>query len=272
MPLENRGPFIVYIYRDPRPDRGREPIYVGKGTLRSGRHRQHLWRATNVRLRRKLDLIKAAGLDPIIEVVLQTEVESAAFEAERRIIAEFGRADRKEGPLCNATDGGEGATGARRSEAEKCRLRAAWPLVAAQVAAGRDQSWADPDRCSSRIRSLKAAHSRPEVREHFMASRPNRESHPERGKKIADSLRLTLAAPSAKESRSSENRRRWADEQFREMTSKAISAGRNRHWIILDDGRRFGSASEAALALGVTPDCVTLRCRKGTYTRVLKEN
>ena len=77
-----KGPFTVYVYRDPRPDRHGEVIYVGKGSVGTRRHRQHLWRATNIHLKRKLAKFSAAQLDPIIEIVGTFSIENDAFAEE----------------------------------------------------------------------------------------------------------------------------------------------------------------------------------------------
>ena len=45
------------------------------------------------------------------EVVYQTDISDDAFDKEKSLIASIGRRDRKNGPLMNLTDGGEGVRG-----------------------------------------------------------------------------------------------------------------------------------------------------------------
>lgn len=267
---KGKGPFTVYVYRDPRQERHGEVIYVGKGSIRTGRHRQHLWRATNARLKRKIAKFSKAGLHPIIEIVGTFALEAEAFAEEIRLIAKYGRADLGLGPLCNLSDGGDGAAGAQRSSKERQRLRDQWKNGAADaVKAGNRASWADPARRAIRIASIKEARSTPESKERFLRSRPNKDSHPQLAEKISAGLRAALASPEIKQQRSAESRRRWADDAFKLATAASIAAAHNKWWITIGD-QRFGSAKEAAAQMGVTADCITMRCRKGIYIRELK--
>lgn len=124
MPLfEGAGKFYVYIYRDPRPKKKLVPIYVGKGMAFYKRADIHLRGAKNEILNRILKKIKAADLQPIVEVVAWYDVEADAFECEKALIAKFGRINLKTGSLANLTDGGEGASGMKLSEETKEKLR-----------------------------------------------------------------------------------------------------------------------------------------------------
>jgi hypothetical protein len=137
-------PFYVYIYRDTRPRKRLAPIYVGKGAARNGRADVH-WRrgASNKMLQRILDKIRAAGREPIVEIVGWFDVEEEAFACEVELIRRFGRRNSGTGSLANYTDGGEGRAGyklspeaiertraahigAKRSEETRRRQRDAW--------------------------------------------------------------------------------------------------------------------------------------------------
>jgi hypothetical protein len=137
-------PFYIYVYRDTRPRKKLAPIYVGKGAVRNGRADVH-WRsgASNKMLQRILDKIRAAGLDPAIEIVGWFDDEDAAFACEVELIRRFGRRNNRTGSLANYTDGGEGRAGyklspeavektraahvgAKRSAEARQRMRDAW--------------------------------------------------------------------------------------------------------------------------------------------------
>lgn len=262
--------FCVYVYRDPRNGKGLAPIYVGKGSVKRSRHTQHLWRATNLWLKRKIAKIESVGLRPVIDVVAYFDREEDAFSEEMRLIALFGRFDQGKGPLCNATDGGDGAVGAVRSEKERRRLRDQWAMASRSVNEGRAKSWADPDKKAARIAAMKAACGTDGWKARRRNSYDRLSRDPEFAAKISRGLSATLSTPHAKLKRAEESRAKWRDPSFKAKTRAAIGRAKNRWWIYAD-GQVFGSAREAAEALGVCADCVTLRCRKGIYRRELKD-
>jgi hypothetical protein len=104
--------FYVYILRDPRPGKNSQPFYIGKG---HGSRVHFHWRNAknhiNPLIKRVLNKIADAWLEPISQIDSHFTVEAAAFQREIELIAQYGRRDLSTGPLCNLTDGGEGATG-----------------------------------------------------------------------------------------------------------------------------------------------------------------
>ena len=105
--------FYVYLLRDPRHGRDKQPFYVGKGHGRRVRHHSLLGgsRHKNPLMRGVLGKIFKDSLKPIVEMVRYFEVEADAFQLEIELIAKHGRRDLGLGSLCNLTDGGEGQTG-----------------------------------------------------------------------------------------------------------------------------------------------------------------
>lgn len=93
-----------YVYIHCRASDGRV-FYVGKG---SG---QRAW-SVHGRSRHWQNVVKKHGL--CVEIVQSCMQEWWAFELERDLIAFYGRDN-----LCNFTDGGDGASGAIRSESYK---------------------------------------------------------------------------------------------------------------------------------------------------------
>lgn len=113
--------FYTYILSDPRNGL---PFYVGKG--KGDRYAHHLSEALSYRNNsHKCNVIRkilSSGLEPITNIVESGISESAAFEFEEFLIQEIGRSDLGRGSLTNKTNGGEGASGAIRSDAMKRKL------------------------------------------------------------------------------------------------------------------------------------------------------
>ncbi len=105
---------IFYVYVAFRPNG--VPFYVGKGRRR---------RCFDFVTSRSLHFRRIAGDGERIPIVkIATELtEAQAFEAERALIAAIGR-ESNGGPLVNLTDGGEGVSGYKRTEAAREKMRA----------------------------------------------------------------------------------------------------------------------------------------------------
>jgi hypothetical protein len=165
--MQTPGKFYVYVYLDPRPGKGLQPIYVGKGTVDLDRASYH-WerRCVNPFLQSVLDKLRAAGLVPQITIAAYMDDEEDAFAMERELIAEYGRRDIKTGSLCNLTDGGQGAAGLKYSED---RLRKAkerfstseWSSMMSQIAA---TAWANPEIKAQRVERIRKMCADPQHR------------------------------------------------------------------------------------------------------------
>jgi len=246
------------------------PIYVGKGLIRTRRDQRHLSRATNRRLANVLAKIRKEGLEPRVEIVQRFSSEQEAFALERKLINLHGRADLGNGPLCNLTNGGEGAAGAVRSPAERARLKAQWATVGAAVQEGNAKAWADQDRRKLRLSRVADALANPAVHARRTANMAKALARPEVRARISVGLKATLASPEQKALRGAVTKSRWADPAYKAKTAAAIGAGNSKFWIIVGQ-QVFGSSREAAEAIGVSRDCITLRCRKGVYQRMPKQ-
>lgn len=110
--------YYCYIYYA-----GEVPIYVGKGCGR--RAFEHLRRChtTHTPFASKLVALKRAKARITIKL-LPCRDEKHAFDAERLLIAWYGRRDLDTGPLLNLTDGGEGTSGMRMSPEARRRISA----------------------------------------------------------------------------------------------------------------------------------------------------
>ncbi|MEI6058981.1 MAG: NUMOD3 domain-containing DNA-binding protein [archaeon] len=99
------------------------PFYVGKGI--QGRPYWHLDAARKGERSHKSNKIRKAwrmSLPIIIKHVHRTDIEEVAFGEEKRLIKFYGRMVDGTGVLTNLTDGGEGASGAIRSEETRQKL------------------------------------------------------------------------------------------------------------------------------------------------------
>lgn len=109
-----RADFYIYCYF--RPDTG-EPCYIGKG--RGARWKQHLYKSTNIHLRR---IIAKAGKEiPYVKLHINlTEDQANAYEI--ALIKAIKR--EPDGPLVNLTDGGEGLSGHIHSDESRKKMSA----------------------------------------------------------------------------------------------------------------------------------------------------
>lgn len=259
--------FYVYLFYDPRNN---APIYVGKGLNGSYRHRDHFHHNLgNVWLFRKIGRIKAAGLEPLIAVDGFYEHEAEALSRECELIALHGRADRGLGTLCNLTDGGDGASGAIRTEANRDGMRQRWrDGIGQKVMEGLQSAWADPERRAQRIASMKAALAAPEVRERRSRSM-SRTLTPELRAIIREKAMRAMSTPECRAKKSAATSRNWSNPEYRERIRAAVTATKNKWWIFVG-GTKFGSAASAAAFLCVSRATVLNRCRRGIYPRILK--
>ena len=101
-----------YIYEHTRLDTG-EVFYVGKGTIK----KTNSYGRSQERSRRS-DLWKKVinKTEYRIDIVFEHESEKKVFEKECELIKLYGRKDLGLGPLVNFTDGGDGTSGAIRSD------------------------------------------------------------------------------------------------------------------------------------------------------------
>lgn len=115
--------FYVYVYIDPLK-RGSfaynnlnfsflyEPFYIGKGHHnRMNVHLQEYKLKRKNHMSNKINKILKSGNEPVIFKIYENLTEEEAFEKEIFLINTIGRKIKKDGPLVNIVDGGEGVTG-----------------------------------------------------------------------------------------------------------------------------------------------------------------
>ena len=194
--------FYVYVYRDPRPTKNMQPVYVGKGT--GDRDLSHWSRGShNKPLQDFLSHLRQRGLTPVCERVFETEDETQAFAKEKELIALYGRRDLKKGTLFNLTDGGEGVAGMVKT-----------PEQRANDGRFTAEHWQDPEYRAKVVAAQKAVQGTAEARamksEHSKAAwadevvRNRRQNGIKRGRSQEKSRRKT----------SEQAKAQWADPAY----------------------------------------------------------
>ena len=108
--------FYIYIYLD-----NNKPFYVGKGKDKRYKIDNHLGLYNkNPFLERKISKIGHDNIE--IRFIAKNLTEEQAFYLEEYYIAGYGRRDLKLGPLCNLTNGGEGASGYHHTEEARIKI------------------------------------------------------------------------------------------------------------------------------------------------------
>lgn len=98
--MKTEKQYYVYTYRHPDTN---IPVYVGKGC--DNRAYKHLKSSHNRKLSLFCTSLLYEGRLPCIDISIQVS-EQAALDEEVRLIALYGRLDKKRGTLYNKTDGG----------------------------------------------------------------------------------------------------------------------------------------------------------------------
>ena len=194
--------FYVYVYRDPRPTKNNQPVYVGKGT--GDRDLSHWSRGShNKPFQDFIAHLKVRGLVAQCERVLETPSEAAAFAREIELIALYGRRDRKLGSLFNLTDGGEGASGAIRTDKEKEFLRV-----------DSLDKWQRPEYRAKVIAAQQAAQSTPEARANKSAASAEAWIRPETRQKRQEGIKQARSADASKAKTSAQAKAQWSDPAY----------------------------------------------------------
>lgn len=166
--------FYVYVYRDPRPNKNMQPVYVGKGSKRRAWKHWRSGNTLNKPFNDWLTHLRRIALPPVIEIVAEFEDEAQAMAKECELVALYGRRDLKTGPLFNCTHGGDGVAGliwtepyrAKHLAAIGARDQAAYQSLEfkQKVGAKTKEFWQDPDYRERTHASMKAAQSSHEAR------------------------------------------------------------------------------------------------------------
>lgn len=194
--------FYVYVYRDPRPLKKDQPVYVGKGT--GDRDISHWSKGShNKPFQDFISHLKQRGLVALCERVFETEVEAEAFAKEIELIALYGRRNTNTGTLFNLTDGGEGVSGMRKTDEQK-------------ATDGRfsKEHWQDPTYREKVIAAQKAVQSTPEARALKSENSAEAWADPEVREKRQTGIKRARSSNASKAKTSAQAKAQWSDPDY----------------------------------------------------------
>lgn len=236
--------FYVYIYRDPRLTKNKQPVYVGKGTG------DRAWYHWTKRVRHNkgfgafLALLRREKLEPIVEIVKDGLDEAEAFYEEMHLIALFGRRDLGTGTLFNLTDGGEGFSGAVRTEEWKQNISEALKTQEqrSRQSIATSECWANPEWRERTVTAIRQALKDPEViarreagkaafvhteefRQTMSAATSQMWENPKYVEKVVASQKEVQGTPEARSVKSKNSKKLW--EEKSELMASRIKSARN---------------------------------------------
>lgn len=194
--------FYVYVYRDPRPTKNNQPVYVGKGT--GDRDLSHWSRGShNKPFQDFIAHLKVRGLVAPCERVFETEVEAEAFAKEIELIALYGRRNTGTGTLFNLTDGGEGASGMRKTAEQK-----------AVDGKFTREHWRDPNYRAKIVASQRAVQGTPEARAVKSENSAQAWTDPDVRQKRQTSIKRSRNTAESKAKTSAQAKAQWSDPEY----------------------------------------------------------
>jgi hypothetical protein len=194
--------FYVYVYRDPRPTKNNQPVYVGKGT--GDRDLSHWSRGShNKPFQDFIAHLKVRGLVATCERVFETAVEMEAFAKEIELIALYGRRNTGTGTLFNLTDGGEGASGMVKTVEQKA--------VDSKFST---EHWQDPEYRAKIVASQKAVQSTPEARALKSENSAEAWANPEVREKRQTGIKRSRSTAESKAKTSAQAKAQWSDPEY----------------------------------------------------------
>lgn len=229
--------FYVYVYRDPRPSKNNQPVYIGKGT--GHRDLSHWSRGShNKPLQDFLSHLRGRGMVASVDRVFETDNEQEAFAKEMQLIALYGRRDLKLGALFNRTDGGEGPSGWVMTEAQKQEngrfTSAHWQesnyrekIVASQKAVQGTsearaakaiagvETWQNPEVRSKRQKGIKAGRSTDASKAKTSAQAKGQWADPNYAASQSANNKEIANRPEVKAAKAAALKARWADPAFK---------------------------------------------------------
>jgi hypothetical protein len=238
--------YYVYIYKDPRPTKNQQVVYVGKGTGDRAWYHWKVKASHNKGFGAFLALLRREKREPIIEIIKDNLDEAEAFYEEMMMIEVYGRRDLGTGTLFNLTDGGEGTSGAIRTEEWRNRVKEANSTheKIALYSEGQKRRWANPTFREQTIAAIRKALQDPEViarREAGKAAFIHTEAFrqtmseatsklwqdPDYVKKVTEAQKEVQGTEEARSLKSEASKQTWADTTVRNKRTDAIKRSRS---------------------------------------------
>lgn len=229
--MEESREYYVYVYLDLRKpgkyvygeyEFDYEPFYVGQGhDKRSMDHlkeaRTEFKKGNQHKLNKIRKIQRETGKDPIIiKYAEELTVDEAKNEWEISMIRAIGRADKKEGPLTNMTDGGEGVVGIIVSEESRKKLSIATKKL-----------WANPDYRNKYISMINAAVSSKENRQKISMGLKEYYKDPETRKRASITFKKYYANPENRKNMAIRVKELHNRSEYKEHMSKMMKGNRN---------------------------------------------
>ena len=195
--------FYVYVYKDSRPTKNNQPVYIGKGT--GDRDLSHWSKGShNKPLQDFLSHLRLRGFVAIVERVFETADEQEAFAKEMQLIELYGRRDLKTGMLFNRTAGGEGPSGYIKNDTEK-EVDRYGALV----------NWQDPEYRAKVVAAQKAAQSTPEAL--AIKSINSKKVWATKGAVMTANIKAARNTTASKAKTSTQAKAQWANPEYAAM-------------------------------------------------------
>ena len=220
--------FYIYGYFEPGSE---VPFYIGKG--RGKRAYVHLEPKHLQReqwpFHRRLRKMVGAEVRPRIEIIERGLTEDAAFAAERRLIATYGRRNNRTGVLLNLTDGGDGPVGRVVSQETRELLsqintgKTVSPEVRAKMSAALKGRKHSPEHVARRAASRCGSRVRPETLTKMRDAGVRQMQNPEARARIAESNSRREWSPEARAEVSKANRGQLVPPERRERIGATLS-------------------------------------------------
>lgn len=238
--------YYVYIYKDPRPTKNQQVVYVGKGTGdRAWYHWQKRVRG-NKGFGAFLALLRQEKLEPIIEIAREGLEEAEAFYEEMKLIEVYGRRDLGTGTLFNLTDGGEGLAGVIRTDEWRKNISESnsTPEKIALYSEGQKRRWANPTFREQTIAAIRKALQDPEViarreagKSAFIHTEAFRQTMSDATsklwqdlgyvQKVTEAQKQVQGTEEARSMKSEASKRTWADTAVRNKRTDGIKRSRS---------------------------------------------
>ena len=237
--------FYVYVYKDPRPTKNQQVVYVGKGT--GERAYQHWTQRVkhNKGFGAFLAVLRREKLEPIIEIVKDQLEEADAFYEEMRLIEIYGRRDLGKGTLFNLTDGGEGFRNAVRTDEWKQNISTALstPEHISRNKTASLERWANREYREKTVAAIRKALQDPEViarREAGKAAFIHTEAFrqtmskattklwqdPDYVQKVTEAQKEVQGTEEARANKSETSKQTWTDSNVRDKRTEGIRQAR----------------------------------------------